>query len=290
MDLDYYRDLAASGCQQLSYGIESGSQRVLDAMKKEIDLDEVEVNMRDGASVGIQAHTNWIIGFPNEDHQAFADTLTLIWRIRDYNILTISPGLSLMLSPGAEMTMDQKRFGIADRLFLNMWTTEDLTNTKVHRLVRQKTMSIFLEQLNSKRYIYGFERPRLKETYSICYDKAAIRDTIPREEFDHALIRTDKGIFADSLMNEIWPLLRTLWRALGPYEIDVTFDADKDMMEFGDRLGSKYWARHKFRISHDGVWIAEHEYKFQHLHHDGSRDPNWPDLTFEHAWTGSGIW
>ena len=290
MDLDYYKDLRASGCQQLSYGIESGSQSVLDAMKKEITLDEVESNMRDGASVGIQAHTNWIIGFPNEDHRAFADTLTLIWRIRNYNILTISPGLSLMLSPGAEMTTDQQRFGIAEKLFLNMWTTEDLTNTKVHRLVRQKTMSIFLEQLNSKSYIYGFERPRLKETYSICYDKVAIAQTIPREEFDHAIIRTDKGVFADSLMNEIWPLLRTLWRALGPYEIDIEFDSDKDLMEFGDRLGSRYWARHKFRIAHDGAWTAEHTYKFDHLHHDGSRDANWPDVSFHHSWTGWGTW
>ena len=73
MDLEYFRDLRKSGCIQLSYGIESGSQTVLDAMKKEITLDEIEHNLRDAALVGIEAHTNWIIGFPNEDAQAFAE-------------------------------------------------------------------------------------------------------------------------------------------------------------------------------------------------------------------------
>ena len=290
MDAEYFQDLAASGCVQLSYGIEAGSQKVLDLMKKDINLDEVEQNMRDGGAVGIQAHTNWIIGFPNEDAEAFADTLTLVWRIRNDNILTISPGLSLMLSPGAEMTMDQERFGIAPGYFLNLWATKDLRNTKVHRLVRMKSFNIFLENLNSKKTIYGFERPRLKETYSLSYDKAKINYTIPRETFNYDIICTGPNEFANSLMNEIWPLLRTLWRALGPYTINVRFEPEWDVMEFGDRLGCKYAATHDFTINDDGDWTARHTYDFVHLMHDGSKDQFWPDHSFSHEWEGRGNW
>jgi anaerobic magnesium-protoporphyrin IX monomethyl ester cyclase len=284
MDLEYYKDLRASGCIQLSYGIESGSQHVLDVMKKEINLDEIEQNLKDAASVGIEAHTNWIIGFPNEDTQAFADTLTLIWRIRDYKILTISDGLSLMLSPGAEITDNLEKFNIPVPEFLNAWTTADFKNTKVHRLIRQKTFNIFLENLNSKKRIFGFERPRLKETYSIEYDRANVQETISREVFDYSIIKTELGEFADSVMNEIWPVLRSLWRGVGPYSITIKFDPELDTREFGDRLGCNYTAEHKFSIDGQGNWTAEHSYKFQ------QDDPTWKDMSFEHVWAGSGSW
>jgi hypothetical protein len=291
MDLEYYKDLAASGCVQLNYGIESGSQRVLDAMKKEITIDEVEQNLADGAKFNIQAHTNWIVGFPNEDAEAFADTLTLMWRIKNYNILTISPGLSLMLSPGSEIVNEQEKFNIANRrTFLNMWTTNDLLNTKLHRLIRQKTLAIFLEHLNSNHYIYGFERPKLKDTYTIQYDKENIKSTIPRESFDYNIIKTDKGKFADSIMNEIWPVLRTLWRALGAYNIEIRFDPQTDLMEFGDRLACNYTANHLFSITKNGVWTANHNWKFKHADFDGKPDPNWDDCSFEYSWSGNGVW
>ena len=290
MDLDYYKDLAVSGCKQLSYGIESGSQKVLDAMKKEITLDEIEQNLKSGKEVDIKAHTNWIIGFPNEDHQAFADTLILVWRIRNYGILAISPGLSLMLSPGSDISIDPAKFDIAPKNFLNMWTTNDLKNTKVHRLIRQKSFNIFLEQLNSKSYIYGFERPNLKKSYRIKYDVKKIADSIDRETFDYDIIKTDLGDFANSLMNEIWPMLRQLWKAVGAYKISVKFDPEIDIREFGDRLGCNYTAAHNFSIDEGGNWSGNFNYNFKHTNHDGTTDRNWIDKSFIHNWTGQGQW
>ena len=290
MDLDYYRDLKASGCMQLSYGIESGSQKVLDAMKKEITLDEIESNLESGKITDIMAHTNWIIGFPNEDHQAFADTLTLIWRIRNSNVLVISPGLSLMLSVGSDISIDPVKFGISPKNFLNMWTTNDLKNTKVHRLVRQKTFSIFLQHLHGDRYIYGVERPNLAQTYTIEYDEVNIKRMIDREEYDYNIIKSDLGDFANSLMNEIWPILRQLWLALGKYNITVNFEPETDIREFGDRLGCQYNATHVFAINESGEWTATHSYKFNHVNHDGSPDANWDNCSFTYNWNGQGVW
>jgi len=284
MDLDYYRDLKASGCVQLSYGIESGSQSVLDSMKKQIDLDEIEQNLRDAAAVGIDAHTNWIIGFPSETPQDFADTLTLIWRIKNYRIQTISDGISLMLSPGAEITDNLQKYNIAEPEYIGAWTTSDFQNTKLHRLIRQKTFNIFLENLNAKRKIYGFNRPNLKKCYSIKYRRFFISKTMTREKFDYNIIKTDLGDFANSVMNEIWPLLRSLWRALGAYTITIEFDPEFDAQEFGDRLSCNYLAYHKFSIDKKGSWQAEHNYSFR------QNDSAWPDMSFEHNWTGSGSW
>lgn len=290
MDLAYFQDLADSGCLQLSYGIESGSQKVLDLMKKEITVEEVEANMRDGAEVGIQAHTNWIVGFPNEDTLGFADTMILMWRIKNYNIMTISPGLSLILSPGAEMTDNMDQYNIAPNNFLNMWTTKDFCNTKVHRLIRMKTLGIFLENLNSDIPIHGFDRPNLKNTYEIKYNPNRARKDVAREEFDYNIITGGPTAFANSVMNEIWAFLRTFWRAFGAYEVTIKFRPKEDLDEFGDRLGCDYTADHHFKIDSAGNWVAEHSYKFVHINHDGSPEEFWSDHSFEYAWQGSGQW
>ena len=154
-------------------------------------------------------------------------------------------------------------------------------------MIRQKTFNIFLEQLNSENYIYGFERPNLKQLYSIEYDRTLIKHTIDREEhFDYNIINSDLGNFANTVMNEIWPLLHILYKALGAYSIEVRFDPKMDLDEFGDRLGCQYTANHKFEIDVTGVWEAKHSYSFRY-----DFTPNhWPGSDFDYTWNGTGQW
>ena len=102
MDLEFYWDLRGSGCEALNYGIESGSQKVLNDMAKGVTIPEMEQNLRDGKIVGISAFTNWIVGFPTEDYQDFSDTLTFIWRNRNQNILTIAAGFGFGMEERGE--------------------------------------------------------------------------------------------------------------------------------------------------------------------------------------------
>ena len=81
MDLEYLQDLADSGCVYLNYGCESGSEKVLDDMDKGVTIAEMEQNFRDGHKVGINAATNWIVAFPTEPYQDYADTMTFLVRI-----------------------------------------------------------------------------------------------------------------------------------------------------------------------------------------------------------------
>jgi hypothetical protein len=172
-----------------------------------------------------------------------------------------------------------------------MWCTTDLRNTKLNRLIRQKSLYVFLENLNTRNYVYGFEIPELKNTYDISYDRSAIRDSIPREQdIDYEIICTGQGSFVDGVVNEIWPLLRTLWRALGAYNIYLRFDPDADMMMFGDRLACRYEARHQFSIDGEGNWTAEFDYSFQHQDHQGQADPHWPDHSFCYRYENKGSW
>ena len=48
-----FKDIKATGCTTLSFGVESGSQKVLDDMKKKVKIWEIENNLRDGHKAGM---------------------------------------------------------------------------------------------------------------------------------------------------------------------------------------------------------------------------------------------
>ena len=256
MDLDYFKDLADSGCLSLSYGIESGSNKVLLAMDKGVTVEEIEQNLRDGTTVGIEAFTNWIVGFPAEEHQDFYETLTLIWRNRNNNITDIAGGHGFTIPPDTIVGQASEQYGIIKAYYLNNWIKEDFTNSKLHRLVRVKTFNILLHYLVTKLDMgCSGMRPTIETFY-----KLNVKNNTPLEmefeSFDFNIINTGNK-FADSLMNEIWPLLRLFWKAQGAYDIEITFDPAQDLNEFSDRLAGNYTASYKFSIDENGKWNAD---------------------------------
>jgi hypothetical protein len=65
-DDDYCRALRRSGCVMLKLGIESGSQRVLDAMDKGIALSEVSAALGALRRAGIATYVYLLFGAPEE--------------------------------------------------------------------------------------------------------------------------------------------------------------------------------------------------------------------------------
>lgn len=288
MDIEYYKDLARSGCRTLDYGIESGNQKVLTDMKKSITIADIESNLKNSHSVGISNATNWIVGFPTETIQGFSDTLTLTWRMQSY-INHMSTGLTMMLSPGSTITKDEAKYNISPYDFQGAWATFDLTNTKLHRLVRQKTFLIFLQHLKTRNTMSGLNRPALDTLYSIEYTPPEEILEITYEDFDYNIIKSNISLFADSLMNEIWPLFRTLWRVVGTFKMTVKFIPDEDLREWGDRLAGNYTSTHQFEIDSQGNWHADFKYKFVQESEIYTGSP-WSDQSFEYHWDNLGSW
>jgi len=72
------RGAAKSGCVRLTTGLESGSQRVSDLMKKGTRLDAISSFLHSASSVGISCRCTMILGYPGEtaeDVHASADFL-----------------------------------------------------------------------------------------------------------------------------------------------------------------------------------------------------------------------
>jgi radical SAM superfamily enzyme YgiQ (UPF0313 family) len=263
MDYAYYKDLADSGCVFLNYGVESGSQKVLDDMAKGVTISEMEQNFIDGKKTGVTAFTNWLVGFPTEEFQDFADTITFLWRNRNNGIINISAGFGFGLGMTSIVGQNFKRFNLLDHKYLGNWITKDLGLSKFHVLMRMKMFAIFLQQLVTENEIVIPNRPNLpRYHYKIEYNDPTKLNDIEYERFDYNIIKPSLGPFADNLMNEMFVLFRMLWRCRGGFKASVRFDQRLDLHEWGDRSTGPMDSEHIFEIDDDGNWKAKFWVKF----------------------------
>lgn len=304
MDLEYFQDLAAGGCMRLDYGIESGSQRVLDAMRKNVKVHEIEQNLVDGAKVGIRAYTNWMTCFANEGPSDIARTMTLAWRMQGYidNMARGTMGIGLNY-----IEENRDEFNVDARDLWGQWTTKDFTLTKIHRLIRYKTFNMFIEQMplfapKDWSKIHG-----LDQTYSYSSDCVITPANceqyldIDYEDFDYEIIQAPElnWKFSQTLVNEVWPFVRTLWRSRhrAAMTVTVTFDPKWDMDHFGDRLAGNLEAVYNFSIDAGGHWQADCRFKFQPPGNNPFA-PHWRaqeseqhlDFAIDLTWQGQGHW
>lgn len=298
MDLDYIKDLKSGGCNMLSFGVESGSQHVLDLMKKNVKRDDIEQNLKDFTTVGIRSHTNWFVGFPGENYNDVADTMTLLWRTRNCNIFGRSFG-TCQIGMDTPLNYERERFGISKHQLTHQWKSEDFTNTIFQRMIRYKCVNVILNHLIKNRTVHyetinerpGLEKP---EHYTLTYDPANIVTDIPYEQFDFNIIKIDSHALNATVVNEIWPLLRVLWLAVGPYELDLRFDPEYDTQELGaynlPRINSHYKARYQFKINQDGEWDADFDYEIFINGHDHPPVEFGKEFKFMFPWKGTGNW
>ena len=85
------------GCKTLSYGVESGSQRILDYYNKKINLNQVYDAIKNSKKVGIDIIlANFIVGAPIETREEIIETLNLSLKLDidfpQFHILGIIPG------------------------------------------------------------------------------------------------------------------------------------------------------------------------------------------------------
>ncbi|MGA2956749.1 MAG: radical SAM protein [Thermodesulfobacteriota bacterium] len=104
-----------AGCWMISYGIESGSQEILDQIQKGIKLDRVEQALCWTREAGIRAKGLFMIGYPQETEKTLNQTLSFILRcpLDEINLsfLTPYPGTELyhQLKGSPDFVEDWKR-------------------------------------------------------------------------------------------------------------------------------------------------------------------------------------
>ncbi len=76
IDAEVSKWLYASGCRNMNYAPESGSEDSLKRMKKHVSLDRLTQSLRDAVREGLNVKINIILGMPDDTHW---DTLKTMW-------------------------------------------------------------------------------------------------------------------------------------------------------------------------------------------------------------------
>lgn len=130
-----------AGCVLLNYGVEHGSQKVLDSMGKKYDVEDAKRVIRDTDNAGIEVCLNFIVGYPNETEEDFHKTLKFVESVKSH-VLNIAPGHPCLVLPYSRLYKYPDKYGI---VFENgQWKTKNGDNT-VH--VREKRAREFDENL-----------------------------------------------------------------------------------------------------------------------------------------------
>lgn len=95
------KKLAKAGCYHLTYGIESGSNRILRLMNKNISTTQTSNCLRKTKDAGIQVNTLWVVGYPHETLIDFIKTAFYILGNKQSidSVINISPCYIPRLSP-----------------------------------------------------------------------------------------------------------------------------------------------------------------------------------------------
>lgn len=126
--------LKRAGCDFITYGFESASQKVLDRMKKNVDMGVAARVVRDTHEAGIGQKLNLMFGFPGETEADFQATLDFLMENARY-IDEVNPSDAFTaIIPGTELYERAADFGVTE--LHNAWFWEAAGNDFAIRLDR----------------------------------------------------------------------------------------------------------------------------------------------------------
>ena len=156
-DAELLRRMKAAGCQGLTMGIESGSDRVLKTLKKGFTRKQAEDGIRLARQAGMAVRLLFMIGNPGETEEDVAQTLDLALRSGavtvEFHLCTPFPGTSML----GEAENDGKYiedFSPFDTIVYNMSAIPDERLWSLQR-------SLYFRYYFSLRFFMIFLRQRL---------------------------------------------------------------------------------------------------------------------------------
>lgn len=99
VDDDIVKLMKDSGCVLISYGFESGSQKMLDLMRKSVKISDMERAVALNRKYGMPIPVSFIIGMPGEDEKSCQETVDFCIR----NNLTLDSLMFATPYPGTEI-------------------------------------------------------------------------------------------------------------------------------------------------------------------------------------------
>lgn len=115
MAFSLLKKMHRAGCEWLSYGIESGSAKVIRAMNKRFSMQDAEVVLKNTKKAGIATQANFMFGIPGESAEDFKDSLDFLKRNYKNMDSVLASQSFCVLNRGTYLYEHADEFGIQDR-------------------------------------------------------------------------------------------------------------------------------------------------------------------------------
>ncbi|UCE06978.1 MAG: radical SAM protein, partial [bacterium] len=126
-----------AGCEYVSYGIETGTQRLLDLIGKSLKMESIEKAVNMAHHVGIKTRGSFMLGLPTETREDSLATINFARKlpldIAKFNLAVPYPGtelLNMAIAEGLQITDD----------WSNINTAAGLSNTRAFYIPKGRTM------------------------------------------------------------------------------------------------------------------------------------------------------
>lgn len=163
LDRNTLRLMKEAGCYSFGVGIESGSQRILDKMKRNTTIEEMRHQIKLVNSAGIKVQGFFQLGFPGETKEDIQKTITYALSLPLYrcffNIFTPFPGTEVygeVMQNESNKTLDLENLSYHEAII----PTGDLTRSQIKKFQRRATLLFYLKPRVLFSVIWSIRRPQ----------------------------------------------------------------------------------------------------------------------------------
>ena len=153
-DAKLFSLMKRAGCWQISYGIESGSQMILDFIRKGVTLEQIRKTVTETKRAGIRPRGFFMIGHIKETRETIQETIKFMNRIPldDFHFTYFTP------LPGTPAYSIADKYGKFDRAW-------NKTNMQTPVFIPDGLTAQELEKYSKKAYSQFYFRPRVIMAY-----------------------------------------------------------------------------------------------------------------------------
>lgn len=121
IDLETLQAMKSAGCRLLCVGIESGNQKILDNIGKQLTLEQIRNFFRDSKLAGILIHGCFMVGNPGETANTMKQTLKFAMELKP----DTSQFFPIMVYPGTKTYLWAHENNYLETHDFRKWLTED---------------------------------------------------------------------------------------------------------------------------------------------------------------------
>lgn len=133
IDKEVAKYMFEAGCRNVTYAPESGSERLLDIIKKKVKIKRLLQSAKDSVESGLNVKVNIIVGLPDETHKDVWKTLLFLLKCSIIGVNDTTPGLFYPY-PGSYLFKELMKSGAisnnGDQYFYQLIFTDTYTRVK----------------------------------------------------------------------------------------------------------------------------------------------------------------